>query len=153
MNPTYRQLFEMVAKKLNDSQKLFLDFAVQDVIKYIESFGNPANWQDYEVEGDMAVVLYSVFIYVMSNKAVELESVTDDPVWDDANAVLEIVRLTLEETHNDHDLTLDKKTLLPPYRQAEQAGLVKLIEGPDGQCYVDLTPLFEQLEEDALDIE
>lgn len=151
MNPTYRQLFEMAAKKLNDSQRLFFDLAVQDVIKYIESFGNPADWQDYEIEGDMAVALYGVFIYVMNNKAVELESVTDDPIWDDANEVLEIVRQTLEETHDDHDLTLDKKTLLPTYRQAEQAGLVTVMEGPDGQRYIDLTSLCKQLAEDALE--
>ena len=153
MNPTYRQLFEMVAKKLEDSQKLLFDLAVQDVIKYIESFGNPADWQDYEIDGDTAVVLYSVFIYVLGNKAVELESIPDDPVWDEANEILEIIRQTLEETHDDHDLTLDKKTLLPPYRQAEQAGLVTLIEGADGQKYIDLTPLCKQLAEDALELE
>jgi hypothetical protein len=149
-NPTYKQLFEMLAKKFEeDSKKLLFQFVLREVIAYIEKFNQPPNWQNFDIDGGAAINLYGVFICVLHNKAVELESIEDDPVWQDANEILEIIRATLEETHDDGDLTLNKKTLLPPHEEMVQAGLIEIVEGDDGQRYVKPTPLCEQVADEV----
>lgn len=149
-NPSYKQLFEILAEKFKEGSKGFLFQSIlQEVIVYVEKYNNPPNWQDFQIGGEEAIQIYGLFMYILGNKAVEMESIEDDPVWEDANEILEAIRTTLEETHDDGDLELHKETLLPPYKQMEQAGLVEVVEGADGQKYVNPTQLCEEIADEV----
>ena len=148
MNPTYRQFFEMIQRKFEGSTKMLCGFVVEDAIAW-GSQDNPADWQDHEIDGDNAINVYGFFIGRLKSKAIELESIPDDPVWEQANEILATVRQTLEETHDDGDLYLDEVTIVPPYKEMAALGLLDVVEGADGEQYVVPTPLCEQVADEV----
>lgn len=145
---TYKELFETVKQKLTDSNQLLFVFAARDLITKINSIpSNPTSWQEFDIDGYGAVMLYSVFIRTLKDRAGQLASIEDDPVWQQATDVVAVLRETLIEIEVDGDIVLYEEEILSPSREMEAAGLLAITKGEDGRQYVELTPAGEAVAE------
>lgn len=138
---TLKELFEKVKNELGKDSALFLIFLEEFTEKFKNRAKNPDWPEKHNLEADNIHAIWDIAVNKLFDIAWRLANDIDDPVYTQATEIASALRAVILA---EFGIKLEEVEFQSPSRIMEDAGFLKISDGPEGEKQVQLTKMGQE---------